>query len=191
MTCKGWWKLVILLLVPFYSGGQTLRLSSLPYRICGFKPVYVAEKDSLRKQIVLDSISVLLPGRWQLVEAGAGACFTLPYAPDQYTEMILDGQGYGVVYQGGKLLTSFQLQLSFYQGLVHFIMEETRKPAYFQFFPSSLDKKAGLRYRSTTPFAYAYKNRIQVCEETLHLYGPRTGLNFVFKRLFTRYGPEP
>ena len=191
MSCKAWGGIISLLLVPFFSWGQTLKIAPLPYRVCEFKPVYVVEKDSLRRQVVLDSIAVLLPGRWQLVEAGAGACFTPPYAPDQYTEMILDGQGYGVVYQGGKLLTSFQLRLSFYQGLVHFIMEETRNPAYFKFFPSSLDNKAGLRYRPTIPFAYAYKNNLQVCEETLHLYGPRTGLSFVFKRLPTRYGPEP
>lgn len=191
MSCWSWCAVIYLIGLPVLSWGQKLRLAPLPYKICPYEPLFVRETDSLRKRAILDSISILVPGRWQLVEAGAGACFTPPYAPDEYTEMILDSHGHGVVYQGDKLLTTFQLQLGFYWNGVRFLMDETRNPSFFQFFPSSLDKRAGRYYRPNNPYAHVYRNSLRVCEETLYMYGPRTGLSFVFKRLPAKYGPEP
>lgn len=185
-----WWVAVCLVIISVSCWGQRLQSPPLPYEVCQFEDIRVSETDSARRQVITDSIARLLPGRWQLVEMGAGACFVAAHAPDEYTEMILTDKGEGTVYQGGGLLTTFQLSLQFYWGKLRFIMEETREPAYFRFVPSALDSRAGRYYRPNSPYAHVYKNTILICEETLVMYGPRTGLSFVFKRLPTGRTPE-
>lgn len=177
------WIFIYILVSPVFCWGQRLQSPPLPYKVCQFERIHVAETDSVRRQMVTDSLARLLPGRWQLVEMDAGDCFVAAHAPDRYTEMVLTDQGKGTVHQGGKLLTTFQLSHHFYWGQLRFIMEETRDPAYFDFFPSSVDKRAGRYYKPDSPYEHVYKNTILVCKETLVMYGPRTGLSFVFKRL--------
>ncbi|RZK77977.1 MAG: hypothetical protein EOO85_07475 [Pedobacter sp.] len=189
MRYWSWQVVIYLMAIPIFSRGQALKLAPLPYKVCEFNPLYVPEKDSLRKQVILDSISVLLAGRWQLVLAGGGACFAPPYAPDEYIEMLLDSQGHGLVYQQDKLLTTFRLRLTFYWTGIRFLMDETRSPTYFDFFPTTFDKTSGWYERFTrrkdphNPYATLYRNSLRVCEETLYMSGPRTGTSYVFKRL--------
>lgn len=184
MTLRFWFLMAVVMGISDCSWGQTTSWPTpLPYKICKLERIWVADKDTIRQRAVLDSLSTLLAGRWLLVEEGAGGCFVPAHAPIRHTEMDVNKQGEGIAYVAGKQETAFQLLLSFYWGNARFVMNEQRSKPYFGFFPSAQDKNAGRYYRPKTDPAYAYRNILKVCEETLVLYGPRTGLSYVFRRL--------
>lgn len=190
MVLRFWLLMAVLIFLARNGWGQATSWPvPLPYKVCTPERIWVAEKDSVRQRSVLDSLSTLLAGRWLLVEEGAGDCFVPAHAPIHHTEMVLTKQGEGIAYVSGKQETAFQLLLSFYWGNAHFVMNEQRSKPYFRFFPSAQDKNAGRYYRPQSDPAYAYRNSLKVCEETLWLYGPRTGLSYVFRRL-PLYGPD-
>ena len=180
--------LVLLVGVSNYGWSQPLmRNPPLPYKDCKPERLFVSEKDSVRQRTVLDSIAVLFAGSWQLAEEEAGACFVAAHAPAQNTEMVLNQKGQGLVFVEGRQVTSFQLLLSFYWGNAHFVMNETIAKPYFDFLPPHKSRNK----RNYDPkFEGAYPNIVRVCEETLIMTGPRTGLCYVFRRLPPPYGPQ-
>ena len=120
----------------------------------------------------------MLIGRWELAEEGAGACFVAAHAPAQATQIRINQQGQGLILVAGSQVARFQLQLSFYWSNVHFVMTQDDNANYFKFFP--LKDRMPDREENYTNY---YPNIVRVCEETLILYGPRTGLSYVFRRI--------
>ena len=176
------------LLLATGSGGQPLmRSAPLAYQPCQPEPLVVEEQDSVRQRAVLDSISILFSGRWELAEEGAGDCFVAAHAPTQYTEMILTRQGQGVVYVAGKQITTFRLLLTFYWGSPRFAMNETSPKPYFDFLPPYKSRR---KHPYDPTFEGRYVNLLRVCAETLRMTGPRTGLSYVFRRLPAKDGPK-
>lgn len=157
-----------------------IRPSPLFYKVCDPEPMVVSEQDSVRQQAVLDSISILFTGRWELAEEGAGACFVPAHAPDQSTELTLNQQGQRATYVAGKQITTFRLRLSYYWGTTHFVIDQQDTKNYFGFLPPYISRNG--RYYDPK-FKGQYPNILRVCQETLSLTGPATGLSYIFRRV--------
>ena len=181
-------KALLLLLQPYFSWSQVLKRDPpLPYKDCDPPSLFIAETDSIRQRAVIDSTVPLVAGHWQLVEEEAGACFVAAHAPAQHTEVTIDRQGQGITYINGQPVNKFQLLFSFYYGRVHFVMNQTSGQPYFDFLPPY---KSRNKRHYNPKFEGAYRNVLRVCEETLIMTGPRTGLSYVFRRVPFEYGPQ-
>lgn len=171
---------LLLLFLPIYSWGQPYdRAAPLTYKECNPERfAYVSPKDTVRQRAILDSTTKLLIGRWELAEEGAGACFVVAHAPAQATQITINQQGQGLILVAASQVARFRLRLSFYWSYVHFVMTQDDNTNYFKFFPP----KNGTPDREGN-YTNHYPNIVRVCEETLILYGPRTGLSYVFRRI--------
>ncbi|MBO0936479.1 hypothetical protein J2I47_07985 [Fibrella sp. HMF5335] len=173
-------RLILLLFMPIYSWGQpNERSAPLTYEECNPERfAYVPPNDTVRQRAIIDSTTKMLVGRWELAEEGAGACFVAAHAPAQATQIRINQQGQGLLLVAGSQVARFQLQLSFYWSNVHFVMNQDDNANYFEFFPQKngpSDAEGNLTNH--------YPNILRVCEATLILYGPRTGLSYVFRRI--------
>lgn len=85
--------------------------------------IYVA--DSVAIQASLDSIAVLMTGRWSLrIIEGRGISAR---KPEKVVELALDRQGQGVIYQDGQLVASIELSVRRLWGMVRFDLKQEGK----------------------------------------------------------------
>lgn len=175
---------LLLLFVPIYGWGQPTGTSA-PQPHEGCRPglfINVQHEDTVKQCAIIDSITKLMVGRWELVEEGAGDCFVPAHAPARMTQITINQQGEGLLFIAGSRGVWFQLLLSYYYANVHFAMVQNGYSGYsnyFEFFPpNKRPKRKGIPDRT----GY-YPNILRVCEETLIMYGPRTGLSYVFRRM--------
>jgi hypothetical protein len=76
---------------------------------CPSQPLPV-DLDSSARQIALDSVMNRISGRWQLIQIHGG--WSKAHKPYWSTEMILNRQGQGIIYENGKLTLTYKLVLS-------------------------------------------------------------------------------
>lgn len=179
-------KSIVMLFVALACGFPSLSQSvkttpPLPYKECNPGPVFVSEQDSTRQRALLDSISTLFTGRWEMAVENVGACFMPAHSPARSTTLTLTAQGKGVIYVSAKQVATFQLHLSYYDGNAHFVMDKQQDAKnYFGFYPPYVSQD-GQYYKPS--IKGQYPNLLFVCQETLRLTGPASGLDFIFRRV--------
>lgn len=126
--------------------------------------------DSIATQSAIDSLTSLISGRWELMETHHDA-YNPVRKPGCPTEMTLDRQGNGVIYQNNQLEATFQLTVVLYYGFFRFnISEEGR-----QFFNLPPYRRGKLT---------ANQGGITACGQRLLISGVRSSsVGFVFKRI--------
>lgn len=139
---------------------------------------YMGSTDSTRHQVVLDSVSRLLVGQWQLVDIGMKIHNVMPVPGDSIT-MSIDGQGNTTAYVRGKKLIDFQLAAGINYGQLRCVISEGGRD-YFHLKTSLVSNGQGGLDKGKP----VYRNGIRVCEDYLELYGfTSAGPYYVFKRL--------
>ena len=177
---------LLLLLITVHSWGQSIGQSApLYYKDCSPERLtHVPQEDTVRQCAIIDSVSKLMAGRWELAEEGAGACVVSAHAPAHTTHIILNQQGEGKLLVNGSPEARFQLLLSYYWSNVHFAMVQNGFTNYFRFLPPlPPNYRKRPRPEGVPDMAGYYRNVLRVCEETLVLSGPVTGLSYVFRRV--------
>ena len=126
----GRWRLVLWFwALPLASWGQLEATITQPLIIdCVSPQLPIANSDSVKQRVALDSISPLLVGRWKLIREASG--WSSPKTPNWLAELLIDQQGQCVVLIDGNWVSSFRLTLSMKWGRVLFASSE-HKGAHF------------------------------------------------------------
>jgi hypothetical protein len=117
------------------SCGQSSITTTQPIVDCIPQPLAIANTDSIRQQIALDSISTLVVGHWRLVRVESG--WSAPKTPNGLAELLIDKEGECVVLMDGNWVSSFRLTLSMQWGRVLFASSEHKGAHYLGFTDSA------------------------------------------------------
>ena len=153
--------ILVLALISSYGWSQSRILNKEIVVDCPSQPI-TANLDSISRQIAVDSALNKASGHWQLVQIRAG--WSTPRAPYWRTEMILNQEGKGIIYENGKQTLTYKLGLSIVWNHLRCTITEESKP-FFRF------------HRRT-------KGTIRFCDQTLIIdQNLGDGEVFVFKRI--------
>lgn len=159
--------IITLIGIPFLSWGQTGVLSEKTIWDWCSPLTYIAPKDSLLLQASVDSIAHLMVGRWELLEIAGG--WGPNHPPARVTELVLNQQRQGEIYENGIQSARFDLFLTRQLNTIRFKINEPGKP-YFNFRFSQ---------RSTGGLIY-------VCDQKLFISDGRgDGMAYTFRRIPT------
>ena len=121
-------------------------------------------KDSVAMQVSLDSIAILLAGRWSLriIETG----WAVPKKPEKDVELTLDRRGRGIIHEDGQLVATIQLSTWRRYAMVRFSLNQEGQ----SIIRLDVSKRSG--------------GHLGVCEEKLFLSdGYADGTMYAFRRI--------
>lgn len=178
MNTKLW--LIILIIGSTKTLSQPLSLNQTHKEYCSKEKrlSYIDPMDSIRHQVVLDSVNRLLVGRWQLADISVRINKMIP-TPEDSIEISVDEQGNSIVYAQGNKIIDFQLAAGIYHSDLRCVISEAGR-AYFHLRPSHISD--GQKGESKGQAISG--NSLRVCEAYLELYVfSRAGPSYVFRRL--------
>lgn len=121
-------------------------------------------KDSVAMQASLDSITILLAGRWSLriIETG----WAVPKKPEKDVELTLDQQGRGIIYEDGQSVATIEFSTWRRYAMVRFSLKQEGQ----SIIRLDVSKRSG--------------GHLGVCEEKLFLSdGYADGTMYAFRRI--------
>lgn len=163
---------------PTFVKGQSV--SSKHENTCGRNSpvIFPLHLDSVRRQVIVDSVNQLLIGRWQLTAVSQRAFTEMP-TPEQQIEMLIDKKGYTTIYRQGKpiLQCRFAANVTFYRLRCE---ADHAARAYFHLREPVLSEG-----KYDVPLGqYMHPNRLGICKDTLVFSSPTSiGPIYSFKRL--------
>ena len=169
---------LLLLSLPYRVWSQSLFTTEFKRYCPDQKPVYIPPSDTLRRQVILDSINTLLIGKWQLIQTEDGG-WSSPRTRKQLIEMTIDEQGHTTIYQEHKQVINFQLAAGLNFGYTRCVIDEPGRD-YFKLRSPIKSSRQGRFPKGE----FSYPNGLRVCDEALVIYAfTSAGPTYIFKRL--------
>lgn len=158
--------LLILMFCSYSHGQADTSINNSTWKPCPWLS-YIPVKDSVDKQRSIDSIAILMVGRWELIEIASG--WGHYYKPIKKTELILTQNGEGTVYENSDLVSKIKLNLKDRKSSILFDYDEEGQSTF----------KLGHSVKSHKKYG-----TLQVCEEKLFLgSGMADGIRYAFRRI--------